>query len=104
MGRARHAVVSGGRFSKRPISFFMAQVSFAGAPRRLTWVKGLLPHSSASVRVAGNFMNLPRLKIGMVSWRDALLTLGPFLLVLLVAAWIALHFVRPAPPDTIVIT
>ncbi len=50
---------------------------------------------------------IPRFKIPRIpriSWRDLFVTLGPFLLLLLVAFWIALRFVRPAPPDTIVIT
>jgi TRAP-type uncharacterized transport system substrate-binding protein len=42
--------------------------------------------------------------ISRISWRDLALTLGPILLLILVAIWIALRFVRPAPPDTIVIT
>jgi TRAP-type uncharacterized transport system substrate-binding protein len=39
-----------------------------------------------------------------VSWRDLAMTLGPYLLLVAVAFWIAYRFVRPAPPDTIVIT
>jgi TRAP-type uncharacterized transport system substrate-binding protein len=39
-----------------------------------------------------------------VSWRDLALTLGPILLVSALAIWLAFKFVRPAPPDTIVIT
>src|SRR5438067_7978392 len=49
-------------------------------------------------------MLIPRLRISTVSWRDAALTLGPFLLLLIVALWITLHFVHPAPPTTIVMT
>jgi NMT1-like family len=47
---------------------------------------------------------IPRLKIGRISWRDAALTVGPFLLLLIVVLWITLHFVQPAPPSTIVMT
>jgi hypothetical protein len=47
---------------------------------------------------------IPRFKISRISWRDAALTLGPFLLLLIAVLWIALHFVRPAPPNTIVMT
>lgn len=43
-------------------------------------------------------------RIGRISWRDLALTLGPFLAISLAAIWIALRFVQPAPPDTIVIT
>jgi len=43
-------------------------------------------------------------RLAMVSWRDLALTLGPILLLCAVALWFAYHYVRPAPPDTIVIT
>jgi hypothetical protein len=38
------------------------------------------------------------------SWRDVLLTATPVLIVIVVAAWLAFKFVRPAPPDHIVLT
>ncbi len=44
------------------------------------------------------------LRMARLSWRDLAVTLGPILLVSVAAIWVALHFVRPAPPDTIVIT
>ena len=44
------------------------------------------------------------LSISRISWRDLALTLGPILLLSVIAIWIAFWFVRPAPPDTIVIT
>jgi len=47
---------------------------------------------------------IPRFKISRISWRDAALTYGPFLLLTIVVLWITLHFVRPAPPTTIVMT
>jgi NMT1 family protein len=47
---------------------------------------------------------IPRFKISHVSWRDAALTYGAFLLLLIAVVWITLHFVQPAPPDTIVMT
>ena len=47
---------------------------------------------------------IPRLKISQVSWRDLALTLGPFLLLLALVGSITLHFVQPAPPDTIIMT
>jgi TRAP-type uncharacterized transport system substrate-binding protein len=47
---------------------------------------------------------IPRFKISQVSWRDLALTYGSFLLLLLAAIWITLHFMRPAPPNTIVMT
>ena len=42
--------------------------------------------------------------ISRISWRDLAVTLFPILLLCAVAIWIAAWFVRPAPPDTIVIT
>jgi TRAP-type uncharacterized transport system substrate-binding protein len=39
-----------------------------------------------------------------VSWRDLAHTLGPVLLFIVLAVWIAFKFVRPAPPDTLVFT
>jgi NMT1 family protein len=41
------------------------------------------------------------LRIQRVSWRDLATSLGLVLLVSAAAFWIALHFVRPAPPGTI---
>jgi len=42
-------------------------------------------------------------QIQRISWRDLAASLGPVLLLSAVAIWIAFHFVRPAPPDTITI-
>jgi hypothetical protein len=47
---------------------------------------------------------LPRLHISRISWRDAALTYGPFLLVIVVVLALTLHFIRPAPPTTIVMS
>jgi TRAP transporter TAXI family solute receptor len=44
------------------------------------------------------------LKLSRVSWRDLALILGPFLLLVMVALWLASRFVHPAPPDSITIT
>jgi hypothetical protein len=41
------------------------------------------------------------LRIQRVSWHDLAVSLGLVLLVSVVAIWVAFHFVRPAPPDTI---
>lgn len=46
-----------------------------------------------------SFFNITR-----ISWRDLALTLGPFVVLLAVALWIASRFVHPAPPDTITIS
>lgn len=44
------------------------------------------------------------LHIQRISWRDLAASLGPVLLISMIAIWIAFRFVRPAPPDTIIIT
>lgn len=52
-----------------------------------------------------NIGPLPILRrVQRISWRDLAASLGPVLLVSVAAIWIAVHFVRPAPPDTIIIT
>jgi TRAP transporter TAXI family solute receptor len=43
-------------------------------------------------------------KIPRISWRDLALTLGPVLLASAAAIALAIRFVQPAPPDTIVIS
>src|SRR5437867_1216217 len=67
-----------------------------------------LPIRGSQVRALSgshfSIMLIPRLRISTVSWRDAAFTLGPFLLLLIVALWVTLHFLRPAPPTTIVMT
>ena len=47
---------------------------------------------------------IPPLRISQISWRDAALTYGPFVLLLIVVVWLGLHFAKPAPPRTIVMT
>jgi TRAP-type uncharacterized transport system substrate-binding protein len=47
-------------------------------------------------------VTLPR--IGRVSWRDLFATLGPFLILVVLAFWLTYRFVRPAPPHTIVMS
>ena len=44
------------------------------------------------------------LTIPRISWRDVAVTLVPILLLSMFAIWLAFRFVRPAPPDTIIIT
>jgi TRAP-type uncharacterized transport system substrate-binding protein len=39
-----------------------------------------------------------------LSWRDLAVTLGPFLLLVVVVLWAASRFLQPAPPDSITIT
>ena len=43
-------------------------------------------------------------RIVRLSWRDLAVTLGPILLISAAAIWVALYFVRPAPPDTLIFT
>src|SRR4051812_35280957 len=49
-------------------------------------------------------MELPRLAVSRTNFRDLAVTFGPLVLAVLLALWIAFHFVRPAPPHTIVMT
>ncbi len=49
-------------------------------------------------------MHLPHIRVPRISWHDLALTLGPYVLLVAVGFWFAYRFVRPAPPDTIVIT
>jgi TRAP-type uncharacterized transport system substrate-binding protein len=39
-----------------------------------------------------------------ISWRDLAMTLGPILLLSIAGIWVAIRFVRPAPPSSITIT
>ena len=56
--------------------------------------------SDAARRRHGSRLRLP-LKITTVSWWDLVHTLGPILLASAAAIWLALHFMRPAPPHTL---
>ena len=49
-------------------------------------------------------MAFPRLHVSRISWRDLAMTLGPFAVLVVLAFWLAYHFVRPAPPSTIVMS
>ena len=48
-------------------------------------------------------LHLP-MRFAVISWRDLAFSLGPILLLSVAAIWAAFWFVRPAPPDTIIIT
>ena len=48
-------------------------------------------------------MNLPRLRLSLLSMRDLALVGLPLLALVIAAFWIAYHFVKPAPPDTFVL-
>src|ERR1700694_331708 len=65
--------------------------------------KSVSPQSVDSSPAWGTTL-ISRFKIPRISWRDLAVTLGPFILLVVVAFWFAFRFVRPAPPDTIVIT
>ena len=43
-------------------------------------------------------------EIPQVSWRDLIAAVLPLLLITLLAVWAGFKFIRPAPPDTIIIT
>jgi hypothetical protein len=45
-----------------------------------------------------------RARLVAISWRDLAMTLGPILLLSIVGIWVAIRFVRPAPPNSITIT
>jgi TRAP-type uncharacterized transport system substrate-binding protein len=47
---------------------------------------------------------IPRINISRISWRDVAVTYGPFVVLILIVFWITLHFIHPAPPNTIVMT
>ncbi len=49
-------------------------------------------------------MAISRPKMSRVYWRDVAVTVGPFVLLVVAAFWIAFHYVRPAPPRSIVMT
>jgi TRAP transporter TAXI family solute receptor len=58
------------------------------------------PDPGPARRRQGAKLRLP-LKITTISWSDLAHTLGPILLVSAAAIWLALHFVRPAPPRSL---
>jgi hypothetical protein len=60
--------------------------------------------AAALVKKPQEPMAISRLKMSRVYWRDAAVTVGPFVLLVLVAFWVAFHYVRPAPPRSIVMT
>src|SRR5512138_559147 len=45
-----------------------------------------------------------RARLVAISWRDLALSLGPILLLSIAGIWVAIRFVRPAPPSSITIT
>jgi TRAP-type uncharacterized transport system substrate-binding protein len=61
------------------------------------------PESGRIRRHHGHKLRLP-LKITTISWSDLAHTLGPILLASAAAIWLALHFVRPLPPSTLVMS
>ena len=61
------------------------------------------PESGRVRRPRGHKLRLP-LRITTISWADLAHTLGPILLASAAAIWLALHFVRPLPPSTLVMS
>ena len=61
------------------------------------------PESGRARRHHRAKLRLP-LKISTISWSDLAHTLGPILLASAAAIWLALHFVRPLPPRTLVMS
>jgi len=61
------------------------------------------PEPGHARRHHGGKLRLP-LKITTISWWDLLHTLGPILAASILAIWLALHFVRPLPPTTLVMS
>jgi TRAP-type uncharacterized transport system substrate-binding protein len=61
------------------------------------------PESGHVRRRHGAKLRLP-LKITRISWSDLAHTLGPILLASGLAIWLALHFVRPMPPRTLIMS
>jgi TRAP-type uncharacterized transport system substrate-binding protein len=61
------------------------------------------PESGHARRRRGPKLRLP-LKVATISWWDLAHTLGPILAVSALAIWLALHFVRPLPPSTLVMS
>ena len=39
-----------------------------------------------------------------ISWRDLAVSLGPIVVITLIAIWVLLRFIHPAPPDTIIMS
>ena len=61
------------------------------------------PEPGQSRRRRGPKLRLP-LRITTISWWDLAHTLGPILAASAFAIWLALHFVRPLPPSTLVMS
>jgi TRAP-type uncharacterized transport system substrate-binding protein len=61
------------------------------------------PEAAPAERRHGAKLRLP-LKITRISWWDLAHTLGPILIASAAAIWLALHFVQPAPPHTLVMS
>ena len=57
------------------------------------------PRAKRKIGAFGVAVEIPR-----VSWRDLVAAVLPVLLLTVAALWLAFKFVRPAPPDTIIIT
>lgn len=65
----------------------------------MTMTQKELPAGKRKLSAFGYAVEVPR-----ISWRDLAVALWPVVLITAVAIWVAFRWVRPAPPDTIVIT
>ncbi|MDB5812138.1 MAG: C4-dicarboxylate transporter substrate-binding protein [Betaproteobacteria bacterium] len=57
------------------------------------------PRARRKISAFGRSLEIPQ-----VSWRDLVVAVLPVVFITAFAIWLALHFVRPAPPTTIIIT
>ena len=54
--------------------------------------KKLSAYAPSATRIKARFV--------AISWRDLAVSFGPFLLLILVGAWLVIWLIRPAPPFT----
>jgi len=47
---------------------------------------------------------MPRLRLSRISWRDWAVTFGPFVVLVVLGFWLAIHYTHPAPPMTLTMT
>src|SRR4051812_15546495 len=57
------------------------------------------PRARRKISAFGRSVEIPQ-----IAWRDFVVAVLPVVFITAFAIWLAFHFVRPAPPDTIVIT
>src|SRR6185437_12390025 len=75
--------------------------------RHGAWAKGTTPAAelqSSDRPPIPHFMPPSHFRLPRISWRDLAITMGPYIVLVAIAFWVTWRFVRPAPPDTIVLT